>query len=63
MQYLKFLFVISFVVLAFVGNVRADDSVYTVDVNVDVTDANASKAREKAMLSANRKAFETVVRK
>lgn len=63
MQYLKFLFVISFVVLAFVGNVRADDSVYTVDVNVDVTDANASKAREKAMLAANRKAFETVVRK
>lgn len=63
MQYLKSLIVICFVVLAFAASARADDSVYTVDVSVDVTDANASKAREKAMLAANRKAFETVVRK
>lgn len=48
----------------FVCNVaRAESSVYTVEVSVDVTDTNASVAREKAMLAANRRAFETVVRK
>lgn len=63
MQCLKSLFAASIAFFAIVGNVRADDSVYTVDVSVDVTDASASKAREKAMIAANRKAFETVVGK
>lgn len=42
---------------------RAESPVYTVDVSVDVTDVNAAQAREKAMVAANRKAFETVVQK
>ncbi len=41
----------------------AESPVYTVEVSVDVTDVNASQAREKAMVAANRRAFETVVRK
>ncbi len=41
----------------------AQSSVYTVNVNVDVTDVDAAKAREKAMRSAYRQAFETIVRK
>lgn len=40
---------------------RAASSFYDVEVRVDVTDVNAAKAREKAMATANRKAFETVV--
>ena len=49
--------------LLFCPEVRAANSVYTVDVSVDVTAENAAIAREKAMQAANRKAFETVVRK
>lgn len=60
---LKFLFAIIFVCLAVVLPAKAQESIYTVDVNVDVTDVNAAQAREKAMVAANRKAFETVVRK
>ena len=41
----------------------AQNSIYTVNVNVDVTDVNAAAAREKAMSSAYRQAFDTVVRK
>ena len=63
MQYLRFLSAVFFCFGLFIGSAAADSSVYTVDVSVDVTDVNASKAREKAMLAANRKAFETVVRK
>ena len=36
---------------------------YAVDVLVDVTDVNASVAREKAMAEANRQAFELVLKK
>lgn len=60
---LKFLFALIYVSLAVVWPAKAEESLYTVDVNVDVTDVNAAKAREKAMVSANRKAFEIVVRK
>lgn len=49
--------------LALSAEALASNPVYTVDVTVDVTDINAAKAREKAMTSANRKAFDTVVRK
>lgn len=45
------------------SSAAAADNVYTVDVSVDVTAENAAVAREKAMQAANRKAFETVVRK
>ena len=41
----------------------AQESIYTVNISVDVTDVNAAQAREKAMQSAYRQAFETVVRK
>lgn len=63
MSCLKFLFAVFAAVLAVVLPAQAEDSLYTVDVNVDVTDVNAAQAREKAMVAANRKAFETVVRK
>lgn len=49
--------------LLFCSSAAAADNVYTVDVSVDVTAENAAVAREKAMQAANRKAFETVVRK
>lgn len=54
---------IFFSVLLFCVSARAESPVYTVDVSVDVTDVNAAQAREKAMVAANRKAFETVVQK
>lgn len=41
----------------------AQSSIYTVNINVDVTDVNAATAREKAMNSAYRQAFDIVVRK
>lgn len=41
----------------------AQNSIYTVNINVDVTDVNAAAAREKAMNSAYRQAFDIVVRK
>ena len=41
----------------------AQSSIYTVNINVDVTDVNAAAAREKAMNSAYRQAFDIVVRK
>ena len=48
--------------LLWAPRVRAAD-LYAVDVFVDVTDVNASVAREKAMAEANRQAFEKVLRK
>lgn len=63
MSYLKTFFAVLILSLAVSAEAAAADAVYTVDVSVDVTDVNAAKAREKAMTSANRKAFETVVRK
>ena len=63
MRYLKYLILIGIGAFFCNAEVRADSSIYTVDVSVDVTDVNASKARERAMLAANRKAFETVVGK
>lgn len=41
----------------------AASAVYTVELYVDVTSANASQAREKALTEANRKALETVAAK
>lgn len=41
----------------------AQNSIYMVNINVDVTDVNAAAAREKAMNSAYRQAFDIVVRK
>lgn len=41
----------------------AQNAIYTVNINVDVTDVNAAAAREKAMNSAYRQAFDIVVRK
>lgn len=63
MSYLNKFAAVLFVCLGICAEAMAANPVYTVDVEVDVTDVNAAKAREKAMASANRKAFETVVRK
>ncbi len=60
---LRKFFAYFFVSLFFCSVASAADNVYTVDVSVDVTAENAAVAREKAMSAANRKAFETVVRK
>ncbi len=49
--------------LALLPEAKAQSSIYTVNVNVDVTDVNAAVAREKAMSSAYRQAFDIVVRK
>lgn len=46
-----------------VSPVKAQNSIYTVNLKVDVTDVNAAAAREKAMSSAYRQAFDIVVRK
>lgn len=63
MSYCKTLLAVSLLVLMVAFDAQAENNpVYTVEVNVDVTDVNAAKAREKAMMAANRKAFETVVR-
>ena len=47
----------------FVSPAKAQNSIYTVNLKVDVTDVNAAAAREKAMTSAYRQAFDIVVRK
>lgn len=47
----------------FVFPTKAQNSIYTVNLKVDVTDVNAAAAREKAMTSAYRQAFDIVVRK
>ena len=49
-------------VVMIVSAAKADDK-YMVDVNVDVTAEDASKAREKAMTDANRNAFLQVVKR
>ena len=60
MRLLFFLFISFFLSfdLAF-----AEDERYTIEVNVDVTDVNASAAREKAMNKANRAAISAVARR
>ena len=47
----------------FAFSAQAQTSPYSVEVKVDVTDVNAAQAREKAMRSAYRQAFETVLKK
>lgn len=56
---LLLLSVILFPGTSFAGN----GSIYSVDVYVDVTDDNAAQAKEKAMVQANRTAFNTVARR
>ena len=41
----------------------AQNSIYEVDVHIDVTDVNAAQARDKAMRAAYRQAFGSVVQK
>lgn len=60
---LKFLFLPVLMLLLVVSPVKAQNTIYSVDINVDVTDVNAAAARDKAMRSAYRQAFETVVKK
>lgn len=60
----KFLsFVFMFVILLTAASGYAADERFTVDINVDVTDANASAAREKAMNEANRAAVLAVAKR
>lgn len=63
MSYLQKITAVLFFSLVFVAEAMASNPLYTVDVKVDVTDVNASEAREKAMNSANRQAFEIIVKK
>ena len=53
---------VAMAVLLLSSFVRADDK-YMINIDVDVTAEDASKAREKAMIKANRQAFFEVVRK
>lgn len=59
----KFVVIVASLLLFETSEAWAQNSVYTVNVNVDVTDVNAAAAREKAMSSAYRQAFDTVIRK
>lgn len=60
MRFLAFL-------LVFLGlcatELRAADSRFAVEVKIDVTDVNASRAREKAMVEANRAAFKELAKR
>lgn len=51
------------VLMVLVPQVYAADSRFTVEVDVDVTDNNASLAREKAMTGANRAAFKELAKR
>ncbi|MDD4555786.1 MAG: hypothetical protein PHE89_00440 [Alphaproteobacteria bacterium] len=57
------LFLSLFVLVAMPQNAIAQDSLYNVEVYVDVTADSAAEAKEQAMTQANRTAFNTVARK
>lgn len=57
------LLVVGVLSLQIVGVKAATGDLYAVDVMVDVADVNAAKAREKAMVAANRQAFISVLKK
>ena len=57
----KIFLVLALVSVSFMANAASD--LYSVTVSVDVTDSDSSKAREKAMVEANRAAFLQVIKK
>lgn len=60
---MRHLWLVMLVCLAFFARPVAAADLYAVEVLADVTDVNASVAREKAMAAANRQAFELVLKK
>ncbi len=60
---MRHLWLVMAVCLAFFARSVAAADLYAVEVLADVTDVNASVAREKAMAEANRQAFELVLKK
>ena len=56
-------FIYLLVCFQFIGAASAADERFSVDINVDVTDVNASTAREKAMSEANKAAVLAVTKR